>query len=215
MRHAIPTRHSGTAFRSRLEARWATFFDLAGWRWVYKPLDMKGWIPDFILVGTQGPVLVEVKPICWTGDDVEMTQLVRRQSDLDKITKLISEQNAKEQAADSSVGCGERMCDPDCDALPEILVLGAYPHYRPDAHGFFDVWIGVFLRECWGTAEDAACLGRGYKPRRFDFHAHNGSYQYRMGGEGGGDHHLQPVNVRDLECAWREAGNAVQWRAQG
>lgn len=49
---AIPTRYSGVQFRSRLEARWAAFFDIAGWRWQYEPIDLAGWIPDFRLVAT-------------------------------------------------------------------------------------------------------------------------------------------------------------------
>jgi hypothetical protein len=44
---AIPTRYAGVNFRSRLEARWAAFFDLAGWKWKYEPIDLVGWIPDF------------------------------------------------------------------------------------------------------------------------------------------------------------------------
>ena len=28
---AIPTTYAGVRFRSRLEARWAAFFDLCGW----------------------------------------------------------------------------------------------------------------------------------------------------------------------------------------
>jgi hypothetical protein len=31
---AIPTRYRNTNFRSRLEAKWAAFFDIVGWRWV-------------------------------------------------------------------------------------------------------------------------------------------------------------------------------------
>lgn len=60
--HAIPTKYKGVQFRSRLEAKWAAFFDLLGWRWEYEPFDRKGWIPDFILLGAT-PVLVEVKPV--------------------------------------------------------------------------------------------------------------------------------------------------------
>ncbi|MEA2669684.1 MAG: hypothetical protein QOJ33_2618, partial [Chloroflexota bacterium] len=30
---AIPTTYDGVNFRSRLEAKWAAFFDLLGWRW--------------------------------------------------------------------------------------------------------------------------------------------------------------------------------------
>jgi len=44
---AHPTNYHGVTFRSRLEARWAAFFDLAGWSWEYEPIDLNGWTPDF------------------------------------------------------------------------------------------------------------------------------------------------------------------------
>lgn len=47
-------------FRSRLEAKWAAFFDLCRWPWSYEPVDMNGWIPDFAI--GERPILVEVKP---------------------------------------------------------------------------------------------------------------------------------------------------------
>ncbi len=59
---AIPTRYAGVDFRSRLEARWAAFFDLCTWSWEYEPVDLKGWTPDFRLNLAQ-PILVEVKPV--------------------------------------------------------------------------------------------------------------------------------------------------------
>lgn len=58
---AIPTDYAGVRFRSRLEAKWAAFFDAAGWRWTYEPYDLNNWIPDFALHFKE-PVLVEVKP---------------------------------------------------------------------------------------------------------------------------------------------------------
>jgi hypothetical protein len=48
-------------FRSRLEARWAAFFDRIGWCWEYEPFDADGYIPDFAVLGKE-PLLVEVKP---------------------------------------------------------------------------------------------------------------------------------------------------------
>lgn len=60
-RSGIPTTYRGTNFRSRLEGRWAAFFDLVGWRWTYEPLDANGWIPDFLIHGAE-PFLVEVGP---------------------------------------------------------------------------------------------------------------------------------------------------------
>lgn len=60
---AHPTTYAGVEFRSRLEARWAAFFDLVKWKWEYEPLDLSGWTPDFSLRGARRNILVEVKPI--------------------------------------------------------------------------------------------------------------------------------------------------------
>lgn len=60
---AIPTTYNNVQFRSRLEARWAAFFDLAGIEWDYEPFDLDGWAPDFLLRTAVGHVLVEVKPV--------------------------------------------------------------------------------------------------------------------------------------------------------
>lgn len=60
MTRGIPTTYKKIRYRSRLEARWAAFFDSCGWRYVYEPYDLPGWIPDFQL-GEAG-LLVEVKP---------------------------------------------------------------------------------------------------------------------------------------------------------
>ena len=58
---AIPTVYEGVRYRSRLEARWAAFFDQIGWRHTYEPFDANGYIPDFAIYGSE-PLLVEVKP---------------------------------------------------------------------------------------------------------------------------------------------------------
>ena len=44
---AHPTTYSAVRFRSRLEARWAAFFDLIAWAWAYEPVDFEDWTPDF------------------------------------------------------------------------------------------------------------------------------------------------------------------------
>ena len=59
---AIPTTYKGIEFRSRLEAKWAFVFDQLGWSWEYEPIDLKGYIPDFILTLPRAPMLVEIKP---------------------------------------------------------------------------------------------------------------------------------------------------------
>ncbi len=58
---AIPTLYKGILYRSRLEAKYASFFDQIGWRWTYEPIDGNGYIPDFLIHGDE-PVMVEIKP---------------------------------------------------------------------------------------------------------------------------------------------------------
>lgn len=52
MLKAIETHYKGYRFRSRLEARWAVFFDNIGLEWVYEPEgfelgDGVRYLPDF------------------------------------------------------------------------------------------------------------------------------------------------------------------------
>jgi hypothetical protein len=181
-------------FRSRLEARWAAFFDLAGWHWQYEPFDLAGWTPDFSLAAKIGdPVLVEVKPIEWSGNLNDYVKVVETRDDLAKVRSF------KDR---------------------EILILGAsIPEASTcrnvTAHGFEDSnpVFGVLWNECWGGGVDPASLYEGYGSHRLDFAATWGSYGYRIGCEQDGDHHLNPVSCAKVARMWREAGNRVQWRA--
>lgn len=68
---AIETNYRGCRFRSRLEARWAVFFDALGWDWQYEKEgyvlgwgenDTLPWLPDFEIVTPNGQhFYVEVK----------------------------------------------------------------------------------------------------------------------------------------------------------
>lgn len=55
---ALPSIYGGVRFRSRLEARWAIFFDKLGVKWEYEPegFDMDGvpYLPDFRLYAPNG-----------------------------------------------------------------------------------------------------------------------------------------------------------------
>jgi hypothetical protein len=68
---AIETVYRGVLFRSRLEARWAEFFDHLDVIWEYEPegyqLDATRYLPDFWLPymrsrGKEGGIFFEVKP---------------------------------------------------------------------------------------------------------------------------------------------------------
>lgn len=80
---AIPTRYAGCFFRSRLEARWAKFFDALGVKWEYEPegfiLEGIGpYLPDFWL--PQVRMWAEVKPTTFTETEREKSRALARQS---------------------------------------------------------------------------------------------------------------------------------------
>jgi hypothetical protein len=66
----IPTKYQGVEFRSKLEAKWACFFDEMGLRWEYEPEgyelpDGTRYLPDFLIRCGDGDadwVYGEVKP---------------------------------------------------------------------------------------------------------------------------------------------------------
>jgi len=62
---AKPVIHEGIQFRSKLEARWYIFMKKLGWNVVYEPEieGINGWIPDFLIIGKEHKILVDVKPI--------------------------------------------------------------------------------------------------------------------------------------------------------
>lgn len=72
----IPTEYKGTLYRSKLEARWAVFFDAIGFHVMYEPFDKLinkangiEYKPDFYLLqgitpekGVHSNILIEIKP---------------------------------------------------------------------------------------------------------------------------------------------------------
>ena len=75
---AIDTVYNGYKFRSRLEARWAVFFDEIGVEYRYEPegfdLDGVWYLPDFYLPGLEK--WVEVKPYEPTEEEVNKCALL-------------------------------------------------------------------------------------------------------------------------------------------
>lgn len=69
---SYPTSFRNVNYRSRLEAKWASFFTDLGWHFQYEPFDLKGWVPDFeIKTNNSKRILVEVKPASFHGDSMD------------------------------------------------------------------------------------------------------------------------------------------------
>ena len=52
----------GIQFRSRIEAQWAYIFETLEWNWDYEPIDLQGYIPDFIIrFDDANEILIEIK----------------------------------------------------------------------------------------------------------------------------------------------------------
>lgn len=84
---AIETKYKGYRFRSRLEARWAVFFDALGIVWEYEPQgyelsDGTRYLPDFRIptVNVGFPWFVEVKGQAPTSDELRKCALVVAQN---------------------------------------------------------------------------------------------------------------------------------------
>lgn len=82
---AIETRYKGYRFRSRLEARWAVFFDSLPYpeKWEYEKegydLDSRWYLPDFYL--PRFGCFIEVKGEIPTADELTTASLLRDKTD--------------------------------------------------------------------------------------------------------------------------------------
>jgi len=79
--NAIETSYNGYKFRSRLEARWARFFDVAGIKYQHEPegywVSNIPYLPDFLLL--EHDVFLEIKPPLFHLRDSNDPEWVRHQ----------------------------------------------------------------------------------------------------------------------------------------
>lgn len=177
-RRGIRTFYAGTWYRSRLEARWACFFDIVGISRDYEPLDTDdAYIPDFVLGGR---ILAEVRPIIWENlrDDAP---LVEAREQLERV------------AADFTA----------------LAVLGAtVRHVRNGVYSLGD----VATRDAsgrWAWTELTAAWALSWKARP-------GEHTLRIADAIEGRAPLRFLRLgHDVERLWNEAGNRVQWIADG
>lgn len=184
MIQAIPTVYAKVQFRSRLEAKWACFFDKCGWQWAYEPVDLDGYIPDFFLDWPAGQVLVEVKPNIPSDDLTEVYERIQKSGWEGTVVILCS---TWDQHGALSVRMG---------------AVGEGDHY--DAWGDLEDALLVRCGGChgpaiWACADWPRCLRCACRTRLQDNESPPES--------------SLPVSVFHLrEKWWAESGNEVQWK---
>jgi hypothetical protein len=190
-RSGIPTTYAYGNMRSRLEARWAAFFDLVGWSWVYEPIDADGYIPDFLVEG-EYPFFVEVGP-CIVPRDYEG-------------------KTAKADSAAASLGHDVLIVG--ASPLPGLRLngsgslaagwLGEYDGGGLDFGPGYTWDVGVWAWDHGGLAIFHSIMNYTHRPRAGSLREH--SLDDRTGypprGESGSEM---------LKRLWAEAGNEVQW----
>ena len=179
---AIPTVYRGARFRSRLEAKWAAMFDRFGWPWSYEPIDLAGYVPDFVLRFNK-PLLVEVKPAFHLKELKAAAQKIERSGWNGDALVVGADPlllgSWSEDTFDGGSGCGGLLSD------------------RGWGYGDDSWW--------WGPGLWFRCRECGQPSIRHE----EASYHCRVRGCGDGDHHLG--ELADVELQWRIAGSETQW----
>lgn len=188
---AIPTVYGARQFRSRLEAKWASFFHEAGWQFEYEPFDLGEWSPDFLLRG-RTQVLVEVKPL--TAFDEETGAKMARAATASRWDgELLLVGVAPLFASDEPKGfhwsCGIGwLGELDFDVLDE-------------GTGYLTASGNFSFDPC------AACIAPNGS---LDFHSNTMSYAGRMFGAPYKEND-RPPGADWLKRIWDRAANRVQW----
>lgn len=198
-RSGITTIYRGIRFRSRLEARWAKVFDALDWAWEYEPLDLNGYIPDFVLKVPAGPVLVEVKP-CFNVADL----VAEAAGKIERSGWRTTNFNAAIIVGATwnlSEGRWDHRFEPGvvANAYP---VLGAVARRQmPDEQAAWAEGVGHSCMECDRNSIYTVKDGRSYVCTVCN-------------AKDPGDYHVAPLESRRIDSIsrfWGKAGNDVQW----
>jgi hypothetical protein len=208
-RIAIPTRYNGTNFRSRLEARWAAFFDLLGWNWEYEAVDRDGWIPDFLVMGSGAsriePVLVEVKPITF----FDRTVAMRIERSL-KLPEWVEDFDRRYTALTNTKDTDRLLAEVRAAGpTPKVLLCGATLIEPDDSHRGAIGW-------AWYCGEWAVAEPRCYhstNPPVWTVGPNGPFIHDYINGFHAPARLIPRVAFEKAKGLWREAGNMTQWRA--
>lgn len=187
----IATMYRGTEYRSRLEARWASFFYRIGWQFTYEPFDGNGYIPDFVIHGPR-PLAVEVKPAATIA---EFTAPV------DKITTGLEGVWNNDILIVGLTPISALGADYGWSDRPSPGLLGE--RWKWDGEGENAQWI-------FDCARWMRCLNCRQVAVFHDLQTYVG----RPCGCYQGDHYLGQIESTMLGLLWNHAGNDVKWRGR-
>lgn len=192
VRTGIPTMFDGALFRSRLEARWASFFTMLGWDWVYEPFDAERYIPDFAVTGPR-PLLVEIKPIVhWTDYESVAERTWSR---------------VKDQWSGDLLILGLSPCvTGDTSSSAHFYDEGPIAGLLKEVIRYDESWL---QDSGWNAEALWMCCGKcgAWAVRHSEM-----SYAGRPCGHHDGDRYIQSVDADVVSRMWNEAGTATRWQ---
>lgn len=151
---AIPQIVDGVWFRSRTEARWATFFRLAGVPYQYEPegfqLGTDWYVPDFLLPTC--PAYVEVKPV---EPDEREIRVARALAATSRVPVLMAIGNPCQEGRHLWVDVTGGLAR--CCIVAEYNAIGVWVTDRADG-GEWAVPLGQALKNCSTTGETHPAL---------------------------------------------------------
>lgn len=185
----IPTMYGDTQYRSRLEARWAAFFDRIDWHYTYEPFDTEGYIPDFLVQLPEGPMIVEVKPaVTWHDYHDALCEVVDRE-------------------------CG----DGRLGWKYPVLILGVEPYFQtPALEGIAPSYTTAGLGTHPGLSclQIAGTMTGGLRvPNAIWWIGKGGGITLRASYTRKGFVRGEQALCDGLDRVWRKAGNDVQWKS--
>lgn len=164
----IETQYKGYRFRSRLEARWAVFFDALGIEWEYEPEgfeldDGTRYLPDFLLHRA------------WCGESVFVEVKAgpgSKERDWEKAKKLSAHKPILLLAGAPRENRTDVLCEPD---VAKDFQEGAYYWDVPVRHISFDVH---FHAPDSGAAHLRGCANTSCGAGMCDLHYSNAGIRY-------------------------------------
>ena len=196
---AIPIKIDGIQFRSKLEGRWYLFMKKLGWNIIYEP-DIEGlnnWIPDFLIIGKDRKILVDVKPIHTEKDWEKHPDRTR-----------IEESGIKNLPEYELLILGTNL---QLDGKNQMGLL-----YTRDA--FWEEGKEPAVLQDYNSAECVFSIGDDGK--QIGFMDTVGSWSCRITGDGGKTYLIRDnginnanTHLKSIDEMWNEAGTQLQWNA--